>query len=163
MHLNDLHYIFPTHPVLLTDGPGDPLTKSPVELHRFPMPPLLIPPIPTAEAVKFCIFGCLGDGDGAGDIEWLLIESECSEPFEWWIAFCARLLALAVDMFRDGELVTRDGTRPKRFSSTLELTEMGMKGFSGYDFEVVPGWVLTSSDGIPRKPETFAGHYGTAV
>lgn len=156
-----IYITFSTHPVLLTDGPGDPLTKSPVELHRFPMPPLPTPPIPTAEAVKFCIFGCLGDGDGAGDIEWLLIESECREPLEWWIAFCARLLAFAVDMFRDGELVTRDGTRPKRFSSTLELTEIECHGLVG-DFKTF--WCChTPGDGIPRKPKTLAGHHGTAV
>lgn len=115
-----------THPVLLPAGPGEPLTKSPVELHRLPMPPPIptppTPPIPAAEADRFCMFGCLGDGDGAGDIEWLLIESECNDPLEWCIAFCARLLALAVDMLRDGELVTRDGTRPNRFSSTVEFT-----------------------------------------
>lgn len=28
-----------------------------------------------------------GDGDGAGDTELLLGESECSEPFDWWINF----------------------------------------------------------------------------
>lgn len=118
---------------LLTGVPGDPLTKSPVELHRLPIPtppppvPLLTPMVPTTDADRFCMFGWRGEGDGAGDIEWLLIESEWREPFEWWIAFCARLLALAVpcedeDMaLRDGELVTRAGTRPKRFSSTLEF------------------------------------------
>lgn len=132
--VENLEILFPL--ALLTGVPGDPLTKSPVELHRLPIPvtpfvpppPPLTPIEPTTEADRFCKFGWRGEGDGAGEIEWLLIESEWSEPFEWWIAFWARLLALAVpceeeeDMaLREGELVTRDGTRPKRFSSTLEF------------------------------------------
>lgn len=115
--------------VLLTAGPGEwPLTKSPVELQRLPMPATVAGEpatlIPLTDAVRLAILGCLGDGDGAGDIEWLLIESECSDPFEWWIAFWAKLLAFEVDMLRDGELVTRDGTRPNRFSSTLEFNRV---------------------------------------
>lgn len=51
----------------------DCMPKSPVELQRLPRP------------------GCMdigrGDGDGAGDTELLLGESECSEPFDWWINF----------------------------------------------------------------------------
>lgn len=52
----------------------DCVPKSPVELHRLakPIPPLL-----------FVFTDCgLGDGDGAGDIELLLGESDCIDPFD---------------------------------------------------------------------------------
>lgn len=47
------------------------MAKSPVLLQRLPRPA--------------CIELGRGDGDGAGDTELLLGESECSEPFDWWI------------------------------------------------------------------------------
>lgn len=51
----------------------DCMPKSPVELQRLPRPE--------------CMEVGRGDGDGAGDTELLLGESECSEPFDWWISF----------------------------------------------------------------------------
>lgn len=51
---------------------GDCNAKSPVEFHR-----LLSPPTPPATVVG------RGDGDGAGDTELLLGESECSDPLDW--------------------------------------------------------------------------------
>lgn len=51
----------------------DCMPKSPVELQRLPRPE--------------CMDCGRGDGDGAGDTELLLGESECSEPFDWWIIF----------------------------------------------------------------------------
>lgn len=53
---------------------GDWTPKSPVELQRLPNPPM---PFPAA----FTDCG-RGDGDGAGEIELLLGESECIEPFD---------------------------------------------------------------------------------
>lgn len=53
--------------------------KSPVEFQRLPRPtlPLLV-----------FITDCgRGDGDGAGDIELLLGESDWIDPFDWWICF----------------------------------------------------------------------------
>lgn len=47
--------------------------KSPVELQR-----LL--------RLECTVLGC-GDGEGAGDTELLLGESECNEVFDWWIDF----------------------------------------------------------------------------
>lgn len=51
--------------------------KSPVEFQRLPNPTLPL----------FTVFtDCgRGDGDGAGDIELLLGESDWIEPFDWWI------------------------------------------------------------------------------
>lgn len=52
--------------------------KSPVEFHRLPKPALPL----------FVFTDCgRGDGDGAGDIELLLGESDWIEPFDWWICF----------------------------------------------------------------------------
>lgn len=47
------------------------MAKSPVLLQRLPR--------------VACIELGRGDGDGAGDTELLLGESECSEPLDWWI------------------------------------------------------------------------------
>uniref|UniRef100_A0A2M3ZPH2 Putative secreted peptide n=1 Tax=Anopheles braziliensis TaxID=58242 RepID=A0A2M3ZPH2_9DIPT len=67
--------------LLLLGLPGVVLTKSPVDDHRLPIP--VAPASSAWWAVEPTVAaGCLGDGDGAGEIEWLLIESECSDPFE---------------------------------------------------------------------------------
>lgn len=62
--------------VLYLPVSADCALKSPVEFQRFPRPtlPLLV----------FTDCG-RGDGDGAGDIELLLGESDWMDPFDWWI------------------------------------------------------------------------------
>lgn len=69
----------------------DCMPKSPVELQRLPRPA--------------CAACGRGDGDGAGDIELLLGESECMEPFDWCIDFvrlCVRPppCAIAAELWR---------------------------------------------------------------
>lgn len=64
----------------------DCMPKSPVEPHRLPKP---------------TFDGCgRGDGDGAGEIELLLGESEWIEPFDWWIDL-VRLWVRPLELFRD--------------------------------------------------------------
>lgn len=51
--------------------------KSPVEFQRLPKPTL-----PLFVVLTDC---GRGDGDGAGDMELLLGESDCMDPLDWWI------------------------------------------------------------------------------
>lgn len=71
---------------------GDGTPKSPVEFHRLPRPPLPL--------LAFTDCG-RGDGDGAGDIELLLGESEWIDPFDWCIDFVRLWCKLALILFTD--------------------------------------------------------------
>lgn len=63
------------------------MAKSPVLLQRLPS--------------VACIELGRGDGDGAGDTELLLGESECSEPLDWWIIL-VRLKIKSICVFGEG-------------------------------------------------------------
>lgn len=67
--------------------------KSPVELHLFPKP--------------LCRELGRGEGEGAGDTELLLCESECREPFDWCMALfrCASVDPVTVERRRTTDSV----------------------------------------------------------
>lgn len=98
------------------------IPKSPVELQRLPKPA--------------ACWG-RGDGDGAGEMELLLGESECIEPFDWWMDFvrlCVKPLTLfTVTLWR----------RDRPSGVLLDARAVGLRNFQSADVVL-----LVNVDGV---------------